>query len=553
MSMRLSTNQLVEHALSSVSLEEMAEQLVPQLMDLTGARAGSVLVRDGDVLFVHTAYGLKSNRADQARVPLGVGVTGQAALSGEIQWIPDVDEVENHIEGVRGSKWEWTIPITHDERNTSVVLDFESDSTDRPGGELRRSIEQRLDSIELPILTRAENARLRRSYREDGLSSLMDGEYFLDYLDDWLRDHPDRSGLLTVLELDPDTEDSEVGTFRELQIALESMGTQLNSVLCRDHFAGRLYGNVVGLFVPNLPEEEARTFPNDLSESLQQEMYVKKINYSVRETEEVTAQELVDRAFVDLQFDEDERTGVSAKGLDEILRSGDIQLSVQPIYRGNEEVVGREVLVRGPEDSPLHSPKRLFEAAYQEDRVVELDTLIARHSLETVPMEDNETLFLNVERKSIVNEQWRRTLVDLVHRTPEVGRVCVEITEHGDMTDLTVPLKQLRRELNSSIRFAIDDFGTGASNFEAIIELDPDVLKIDRSLIRNIHEHFGKRSLIESILTFSTTTDIRLLAEGIEEEPELETLRDLGIEWVQGFYFAEPRKVTKTNGTAEVS
>ncbi len=545
MSTRLSTDQLIELSLSSVSLEELAEQLVPRLMDRMEASAGSVLVRDGGVLFVHTAYGLKSNRANQARVPLGVGVTGQAAQSKEIQWIPDVQEVENHIEGVRGSKWEWAIPISHPGRNTLVVIDFESNSVDRPGKELRRSIRQRLDSIELPILTRAENARLRKSYQDDELSSLMAGGYFLQSLDDWLRDHPGRSGLLTVLELDPD--DSPVDTFRELRIVLESVGAQLNSVISRDHFAGRLYGNIAGVFIPDLLEEETDTFVDYLMKNLRDEVYVKKMNQFHRESEELTAREMVDRAFVHLEFEENEKTVAKAKGLDDTLRAGDLRLSVQPIYREGQEVIGREVLVRGPEDTSLHSPKRLFEAAYQEERVVELDTLIVRKSLETVTLEDNVSLFLNVERRSIVSEEWRRTLVELVREAPNVDRLYLEITEHGDMTDLAGPLRQLRQELNSSLRVAIDDFGTGASNFEAIIDLDPDLLKIDRSLIRDIHQHFGKRSLIESILTFSTTNEISLLAEGIEEKPELETLKDLGIEWMQGFYFAEPKPV-KSNG-----
>lgn len=539
---------LVDLVLNSTDLNEVAQELIPYLMELTGSRGGSLLVEEDGVLIVHTAYGLKTNRAKQARVPFGVGVTGQSAQSGMARWIPDVSEVENHIEGVPDSEWEFAIPMSHPERNITVVVDLESNTDDRPEEELRETILRDLESIKLPVLNLAENACLRRSYRNDSLSSVIDGEYFIEYLDDWLGTNPDREGLLLVLHLEPRLEDPDINSLRNLRSEFETIGSELRTILSDRTFVGRLYWNLVGMFVPDVEGDESEEVIKTVHRKLGDVVEIKQVKSSHRTPEQTDAEALINGAFVELSFTENNGVPNQERHLDDILRSGEIQLFQQPIYRGSSgSVVGREVLVRGPEESQLHSPKRLFKAAYQGDRVVALDTLIARRTMDIGPTEPDEILFLNVERKSIVDPAWRQLFVELVRGSSKTTSVCVEITEHGSTTELKEPLEELRRDLRSSVKFAIDDFGTGSSNYEAIIDLDPDILKIDRSLISGIDENFSKRSLVESIMSFSTTTDIQVLAEGIEESGEWETLQDLGVEWAQGYFFCRPSEVRRSD------
>jgi EAL domain-containing protein (putative c-di-GMP-specific phosphodiesterase class I) len=96
-------------------------------------------------------------------------------------------------------------------------------------------------------------------------------------------------------------------------------------------------------------------------------------------------------------------------------------------------------------------------------------------------------------------------------------------------------------ELGFSI--AVDDTGAGYSSLEAIVELEPDFLKLDISMIRGIHEHLLKQELIKAIVSFSKNIDATIIAEGIETQEELTTLEDLGVPLGQGFLFGRPREI----------
>jgi EAL domain-containing protein (putative c-di-GMP-specific phosphodiesterase class I)/putative methionine-R-sulfoxide reductase with GAF domain len=533
--------------MNSVGLDEMAGKLIPEFMDELNADGGSVLVGHDNVLVVKTAFGLKKNRAHQARIPYGVGVTGRAVESNAIQWLPDVEEVENHIEGIPNSRWELTIPLTHPDRFASVVVDFESSTRNRPSEAVRRRVIDELEQLKLPILNRAENNWLREDYRSDSMSVLMSQDYFLKNLDDWFEDSPQETGILLVFELEPRIEDTQISTLRDLEKEVAGIGAKLNSVLSQNTVAARLYGNLFALFVPDETPETITDVRERVSSELQSVCKIRQMNSTpVVETDSV-AEDVLNSAFVSLDLTNDVTTHRQSESLDNILRKGNIELVEQPILQAESEtLIGREVLVRGPDSTPLSSPKRLFETAYQEDRVVELDTLILRKTLSSFNGNTEGQLFVNVERQSVDETEWRELFVELLRDSANHLDVCLEITEHGNLTELKDPLQELRERLDSKLSFAIDDFGTGSANFSAIIDLDPDIIKIDRSLIRHVDDDFGKRSMIESIVNFSSTTDITVLAEGIEDRQEKETLEGLGVDWVQGFHFARPSGVMES-------
>ena len=87
---------------------------------------------------------------------------------------------------------------------------------------------------------------------------------------------------------------------------------------------------------------------------------------------------------------------------------------------------------------------------------------------------------------------------------------------------------------------AIDDIGTGYSSLQAIMEVQPDFLKIDMSLVKNIHQSLIKQDLVHSLLQVASRTRMRVIAEGIETAEEYQALRTCGVRYGQGFYFARP-------------
>ena len=98
-------------------------------------------------------------------------------------------------------------------------------------------------------------------------------------------------------------------------------------------------------------------------------------------------------------------------------------------------------------------------------------------------------------------------------------------------------LEELRRR---GVRLAIDDFGTGYSSLAYLVRLPVQVLKIDRSFVVRLDEDHNSATLVRSIIMLARDLDLQTVAEGVEEARQLENLRRLGCEKVQGFYFSRP-------------
>ena len=90
------------------------------------------------------------------------------------------------------------------------------------------------------------------------------------------------------------------------------------------------------------------------------------------------------------------------------------------------------------------------------------------------------------------------------------------------------------------LRVAIDDFGAGHSGLSLLSVFQPDLIKIDRALIQNLHERPTSRSIVRSIVQVCKELGITVIAEGIEMEQEMQVLCDMGISRMQGFFFARP-------------
>jgi EAL domain-containing protein (putative c-di-GMP-specific phosphodiesterase class I) len=89
-------------------------------------------------------------------------------------------------------------------------------------------------------------------------------------------------------------------------------------------------------------------------------------------------------------------------------------------------------------------------------------------------------------------------------------------------------------------QIAIDDAGAGYSSLQSISELMPDYIKVDRSLINGIDHNEVKSNMLEAFVIFAKKMNSKIIAEGIETEAELQRVNDLGIEYGQGFFIAEP-------------
>ncbi|MDX6583119.1 MAG: hypothetical protein QOI10_2303 [Solirubrobacterales bacterium] len=122
----------------------------------------------------------------------------------------------------------------------------------------------------------------------------------------------------------------------------------------------------------------------------------------------------------------------------------------------------------------------------------------------------------------------------------QAGRVIVEVTERAEMAD-PIRFKRAADFLGEhGVRLAIDDVGSGFSGLRRLLDLDPDMIKLDLSLARGIDRDPRRRALASALIAFGKSADVDVVAEGIETKEELATLRDLGVGFGQGYHLGRP-------------
>lgn len=230
--------------------------------------------------------------------------------------------------------------------------------------------------------------------------------------------------------------------------------------------------------------------------------------------------------------------------LEEIIAAGTVRTLVHPIFRLDDmSIIGYEALSRGPEDSEFERPDKLFKVAYDADLVVTLERLCRRRAFETAAgLPEGRKLFINIEPDAVGDPELRdimfTTLLADAKIRPE--DIVFEITERTAITDFASFRATLEYLRTLGFRIAVDDGGAGYGSLQCLAEVRPEWLKIDMSLVRGIDTDSVRRSLVASMAMFAERLGVKLVAEGIERREELEVMRDLGVEFGQGFLFCKP-------------
>ena len=131
-------------------------------------------------------------------------------------------------------------------------------------------------------------------------------------------------------------------------------------------------------------------------------------------------------------------------------------------------------------------------------------------------------------------------LLPILRRAP-LHRVVLEVTEHDRVSDVRTLLDRLAPLRAEGLKIAVDDAGSGYSGLQQIIQMRPDLVKLDRFLIEDIQHDPGRRALAAGLMMFARDTGSRLIAEGVEREDELAVLRALGIDLIQGYLLGRPQ------------
>jgi len=211
---------------------------------------------------------------------------------------------------------------------------------------------------------------------------------------------------------------------------------------------------------------------------------------------------------------------------------------------GGYAVVGYELLARGPLQSELHRPDMLFDVARDQGRVLELDRLcrmMAARASSNLP--DQYPRFINTEPIGLFFRARSNLFVqELVAVTPAHlrGRTIIEITEKSVNEDFQQARDDVARLREHGFRIAIDDARAGYSGLQTLVEIEPDFMKLDVTLLRDIETSKVKQRLVTTLRGLCRGSGIDLVAEGVETREQLDRVVGLGVPYVQGFLFAHP-------------
>lgn len=154
---------------------------------------------------------------------------------------------------------------------------------------------------------------------------------------------------------------------------------------------------------------------------------------------------------------------------------------------------------------------------------------------------------INLSLSDLKDVQIRTELLNLITKPKNSGRVTFELLEDENIKDFTLVKDFIGlSKLLGGVTIAIDDFGSGYSNYERLLDFQPDYIKIDGSLVRNIKDNYS-RSVIKSIVLFAKENNLKTVAEFVGDEETYNAVNELDIDFSQGFYFGKPEPFEKVN------
>ena len=233
--------------------------------------------------------------------------------------------------------------------------------------------------------------------------------------------------------------------------------------------------------------------------------------------------------------------------LAEILSSNRMSAVFQPIVAlgpepSLEATYGVESLVRDTQGSRGMNPEILFGYASRKEQLFETDLVCIRAALRegrNLPAGGN--LFINVQPRSLSNPAFVDSVVEMAgEHAFDPGQIVFELTEQRSIVNAEAFSQTIASLRQNGLRVALDDYGEGFANLHLVLELQPDFLKISGLFCQGIENDKGRQTVVRSTVEMAAKLGSRTIMERIETREEFDTLRELGVEFGQGYFLARP-------------
>lgn len=225
--------------------------------------------------------------------------------------------------------------------------------------------------------------------------------------------------------------------------------------------------------------------------------------------------------------------------IEEALLEDRIKVVYQPIFDKNKNIIKYESLIRLSKNEKLISPSKFLEIAYQNNLSRNLVKFVIDQTFDM--MKHSNVLFsINLSFTDIKDPIIRKYLKNKIITNNFGDKLVIEIVENEDITDYYLLSEFIDELKNIGVKFAIDDFGTGYSNYLYILNIKPDYLKIDGSLIKDINTNKEAYLVVQSIISLAHSLNMKVIVEYVHSEEIFKTCKELNADEFQGFYLSEP-------------
>ncbi|HMK87579.1 MAG TPA: EAL domain-containing protein, partial [Steroidobacteraceae bacterium] len=239
------------------------------------------------------------------------------------------------------------------------------------------------------------------------------------------------------------------------------------------------------------------------------------------------------------------------------LRDNKFELYYQPIVHAQSTAVrgpALEVFVRldGEDGQPGVSPAEFIRAAERYRLMPHVDRWVVQTVLSALgrggmKLPPGRSVAINISGQTLGDAEFLEFVVDCFdHTGANPADICFEVTESAVVANLDHVRRFIQVLHGMGCEFALDDFGSGLSSFSTLKTLPMDYLKIDGSFIRNLAADTVNQAMVAAMIELSRSLNFRIVAEQVEDQRSLDTVKEMGIDFAQGFIIARPQPLSIT-------
>lgn len=233
-----------------------------------------------------------------------------------------------------------------------------------------------------------------------------------------------------------------------------------------------------------------------------------------------------------------------SKKIKDAIENNRIEPLFQPIVdTKTSKIVKYEALMRMIDEKGEYlSPIHFLELAKKNKLYPKLTKIIVEKTFEIFKNKDAQVA-INLSVHDILNEDVYSTIIEKLYEYKLGDKIVFELIESDGIENYKEVIEFINEVKKTGAKISIDDFGTGYSNFEYIMKLKVDYIKIDASMIKDIDKNINSQMVTETIIDFARKMNIQTIAEFVHSQSVFDVVKEMGIDFAQGYFFGKPQKL----------